>query len=49
MAAGVYGTSADLARAWHLERRFEPAMDADRRRELLAGWHAAVARVRSHT
>ncbi len=47
LAAGVYGGLADIERAWRLERRFTPAMTADERGERLAGWRAAVARVKS--
>ena len=47
LAAGVYGSLEEIAAAWRLERRFEPAMAADERQRLLDGWHRAVARVRS--
>jgi len=38
---------ADLARIRATDRRFTPLMDASTRQALLAGWHAAVARVLS--
>lgn len=43
---GLVGSIAELADIWKLERRFEPAMSAGQRKGLLAGWQAAVARVR---
>ena len=46
LAAGVYGSLDDVAAAWRLERRFEPAMAADERQKLLDGWRRAVARAR---
>ncbi len=47
LATGVYRDRAELADRWRLERRFEPAMAADRRRQLLDGWRQAVRRTRS--
>jgi glycerol kinase len=47
MAAGVYGDGDDLAKLWRSDRRFEPAMEEDRRRALYGGWREAVARVRA--
>ncbi len=46
LAAGVYGSLDDVAAAWRLERRFEPAMAAGERQKLLDGWRRAVARAR---
>jgi glycerol kinase len=46
LAAGIYGSLDDIAAAWRLERRFEPAMEPAQRDRLLAGWRRAVARVR---
>jgi glycerol kinase len=47
MGAGVYGGLDAVTAAWRCQRRFEPAMDAARRRRLLDGWHTAVGRVRT--
>ncbi|MFO1050058.1 MAG: glycerol kinase GlpK [Geminicoccaceae bacterium] len=47
LAAGVFGSLDEIARAWRLERRFEPRMPANERARLLEGWRRAVARVRS--
>ena len=47
LAAGVYGSLDEVAAAWRLDRRFEPAMAAGDRQRLLDGWRRAVARVRS--
>ena len=44
--AGVLEDLDDVARHWRPERTFEPAMSADRRDGLLAGWARAVARTR---
>ena len=37
MRAGLYPGPAEFARTWALDRRFEPAMDAERREETLRG------------
>jgi glycerol kinase len=42
----VWTSETQLASLWHVERRFEPAMSADRRETLYAGWKRAVDRVR---
>jgi glycerol kinase len=47
LAAGVYGSLDEIASAWRLERRFEPAMSGTERERLLVGWRRAVARVRA--
>jgi glycerol kinase len=44
MQAGVYPGLEELARSWHLERRFLPAMDEKMRQQKLAGWADAVQR-----
>jgi glycerol kinase len=36
-----------FAAGWALDRRFEPAMDADTRAHLRAGWRDAVERTLS--
>lgn len=46
LAVGFWRTGEELDALWQLDRRFEPALPADRRDELLAGWHLAVRRVR---
>ncbi len=51
LAEGVYGDLAGgdlagLSAQWASERRFEPAMDGDKRDRLLAGWHKAVRHAR---
>jgi glycerol kinase len=45
MQAGLLGTPEEVARHWHLDKRFEPGMSPAKRRRLLAGWHDAVRRV----
>ena len=48
VGAGLYGSLEEaVAAAWRPDRIFTPAMPAARRRALLAGWRAAVERVRS--
>jgi glycerol kinase len=47
LAAGVYGGLGDIEQAWKLERKFVPEMSVADREERLAGWRAAVARVKS--
>lgn len=45
--AGVWPGQAEFAKAWALERRFEPQMDAKLRKAKLAGWADAVRRTLS--
>ncbi|SFO85013.1 glycerol kinase GlpK [Tranquillimonas alkanivorans] len=42
MRAGVYPQQDEFARAWRLERRFEPSMDAATRDARYARWQKAV-------
>ena len=42
LAVGVYGNLEETAAGWHVDTEFTPQMDAERREELLAGWHRAV-------
>ncbi|HEY8418453.1 MAG TPA: glycerol kinase GlpK [Limnochordales bacterium] len=44
LAAGVWQSRDDIRSRWHLDRRFEPAMEDARRTELLSGWRRAVER-----
>jgi glycerol kinase len=46
LGAGIWNDREQIARAWQLDRRFEPALPSARRDELYAGWQRAVARVR---
>ena len=46
LAAGIVGSTDVVADLWRRERLFEPAMGGDQRESLLAGWSAAVTRVR---
>ena len=45
LAVGLYPSMDAIAGQWEREARFEPAMAADRRALLYAGWLDAVARV----
>ena len=47
LAAGVFSGTADIAKRWALDRRFEPSLGAATRDALYEGWNGAVARVRS--
>jgi glycerol kinase len=42
--AGYWSDLNAIERLWQPERRFEPRIDAARRKELIDGWRAAVAR-----
>ncbi|MEZ5825131.1 MAG: glycerol kinase GlpK [Geminicoccaceae bacterium] len=44
---GLYSGLDDIASAWRLQQRFEPAMDETTRRKRLDGWADAVNRVRT--
>ena len=44
--AGVFDSLDDVTANWRRERSFSPSMDADLRRQLLAGWTRAVSRVK---
>ncbi|OFA06125.1 glycerol kinase GlpK [Duganella sp. HH101] len=46
LAVGYWETQEEIAAQWSCERRFEPAMPADRRAELLGQWGRAVERSR---
>ena len=46
-AAGLYGSAAELQRAWTPARAFEPVMSRDEREARYGGWLEAVARIRS--
>ncbi|WP_332851328.1 glycerol kinase GlpK [Duganella sp. S19_KUP01_CR8] len=46
LAVGFWETQEEIAAQWSCERRFEPAMSAERRAELLAQWGRAVERSR---
>lgn len=45
--SGLFASLEDIARLWQVDTRFEPAMSADQREQLLIGWSAAVSRIRS--
>ena len=46
LAAGVWGSTDELASIRAVDRRFAPAMDPLRREGLMRGWHRAVDRSR---
>lgn len=46
LAVGYWRDTGDLEANWRLDRRFEPAMEPDRRDRLYAGWQRAVERAR---
>ncbi|MEM9855561.1 MAG: glycerol kinase, partial [Pseudomonadota bacterium] len=46
-SAGLYPSQDEFAKAWALDRRFEPNMDEKARDHLYAGWRQAVARTLS--
>jgi glycerol kinase len=47
LQSGVIDSLDHIARRWRSDVLFEPAMTVEQRESLLAGWAAAVARVRS--
>lgn len=49
MQQGVWPDQAGFADAWRLQQRFEPAMDASTREQLVSGWRDAVRRTLSST
>ena len=46
LGAGLFSGFADIARAWAMDRRFEPELGPTTRDALYDGWMKAVARVR---
>ncbi len=46
LAAGIVDSTGVIGKLWRRDRLFEPALGKDRRESLLAGWSAAVSRVR---
>ena len=47
LATGFWASQDEIAKQWQLEREFEPAMSADQRESLYAGWRRAVERARA--
>jgi glycerol kinase len=47
LAIGYWKDQAEIEANWQLDRRFEPSMAADRREQLVRGWHRAVERSRA--
>ena len=47
LAVGFWSDRDELRKAWREDRRFEPAMPAEERDQLYAGWKRAVERARS--
>ena len=45
LATGYWKSQQDILDNWQIERRFEPAMSAEKREELVKGWEKAVSRV----
>jgi glycerol kinase len=47
LGAGYWSGADEIARQWHADRIFEPAMDRSRAEELMAGWRKAVQRAQN--
>jgi glycerol kinase len=47
LGVGFWTDPAEIVKQWRPSRRYEPAMSADRRAELMASWHRAVDRARN--
>jgi glycerol kinase len=45
LCAGVFDSTKTIAKMWSSDRLFEPAMQDDRRQQLLDGWATAISRV----
>ncbi len=46
--AGILQGSEQISEYWQCQSRFDPAMSSDHRERLLAGWKAAVSRIRTN-
>jgi len=46
LGAGLFGGFEEIAKAWALDRRFDPALSKSARDSLYEGWKKAVSRVR---
>ena len=46
LAVGFWKSQEEIAALWQVDRRFEPAMEADRRESLYRGWQRAVERAK---
>lgn len=44
LATGVWGSRDELKQLWRCDTLYQPLMDEERRRNLLAGWDKAVGR-----
>ena len=49
LATGVWDDLDALSRTWKRRDRFEPAMELQKREQLIAGWRSAVKRSLSRT
>lgn len=49
LAAGVWSNLEEIGNQWQQESIFLPQMSSNERTELIAGWHAAVERVRTES
>ena len=47
IATGFWKGAGEVEGFWRAERRFEPAMNADEREGLYAGWKSAVVKCRT--
>lgn len=47
LAVKYWGSTDELTQKWAIDRTFEPAISADLREAMLAGWHRAVERARN--
>ncbi len=45
LGAGIFDSLDDISKHWQLERRFEPAIDTEKRKILIDGWRRAVSKV----
>jgi glycerol kinase len=46
LAVGFWRDRKEIAAQWNMDRRFEPAMKAKQRDQLVAGWERALVRAK---
>ena len=48
LQAGIFSSLQDIASRWQAQQEFDPAMNKNTRNLLLADWHEAVIKVKTH-
>ncbi len=47
LASGYWGSMKEIEASWHLDKAFEPKMDASMRKQNIAGWQTAITATKS--